>query len=193
MGKRIFILFLGNLALLVIGIMLLDAIGIVDYRSYLYDNLPFVRHYLEQKLEDPNLVEKESLLRYKQELDYLKKILDEKERILSDREKELISKEQELQEKLAMVDEMRSTLEKQQQIFKDQDAKITKLANYISSLPPDDAAKILANMDDDTIVDVLLKMDQIAERQGMQSLSSFLLSKLPPDRAARIGEKILRK
>ncbi|MGB9621491.1 MAG: periplasmic-type flagellar collar protein FlbB [Brevinematia bacterium] len=193
MSRRILILFIGNILLLIIGVMLLDTIGIIDYRSYLYENVPFVRNYLVQKLEDPNLVEKENLLRYKQELDYLKKVLDERERDLSNREKEIAVKEQELQEKLSMVDEMKATLEKQQQIFKDQDAKVTKLANYISSLPPDDAVKILANMDDDTIVDVLLKMDQIAERQGLQSLSSFLLSKLPSDRAARIGEKILRR
>ncbi|MFN4244614.1 MAG: periplasmic-type flagellar collar protein FlbB [Brevinematia bacterium] len=193
MGKRILILLFGNLALLTIAMMIFDSIGIIDYRSFLYDNFPFIRSYLEQKLEDPKLLEKESLLRYKQELDYLKRMLDDREKKISEIEKELSAKEAELQQKLSMVEEMRSSLEKQQKIFKDYDEKITKVATYINSLPPDDASKILENMNDDMIVDVLLKIDRISERQGTLSISSFLLSKLPPDRAARISEKIMRK
>lgn len=193
MGKRILILLFGNIALITIAIMILDTLGIIDYRSFLYENFPFVRSYLEQKLEDPKLVEKESLLRYKEELDYIKKSLDSREKQISEKEKEIFAKENELQQKLSMVDEIRKSLEKQQKIFKDYDEKITKVATYINSLPPDDAVKILENMEDDMIVDVLIKMDKIAEREGRLSISSFLLSKLPPDRAARITEKILRK
>ena len=193
MGKRILILLFGNLALITIAIMILDSLGILDYRSFIYDNFPIVREYLEQKLEDPKLVEKESLLRYKQELDYLKRILDEREKKISEMEKELLTKETELKQKLSMVEEMKNSLEKQQKIFKDYDEKVTKIANYINSLPPDDAARILENMNDDMIVDILLKIDKISERQGTLSISSFLLSKLPSDRAARISEKIIRK
>lgn len=193
MGKRILILLLGNLALITIAIMIFDTLGIIDYRSFVYENIPFASQLLEQKLEDPSLLEKESLLRYKQELDYLKKILDNRQKSIEEKEKELLAKETELQQKLTMVEEMKSSLEKQQRMFKDYDEKITKVANYIGSLPPDDAAKILENMNDDMIVDVLLKMDRIAEREGRLSISSFLLSKLPPDRAARITEKIMRR
>lgn len=193
MGKRILILLFGNLALITIAIMIFDTLGIIDYRSFVYENIPFATQLLEQKLEDPSLIEKENLLRYKQELDYLKKILDNRQKNIEEKEKEILAKETELQQKLAMVEEMRISLERQQKIFKDYDEKITKVANYIGSLPPDDAARILENMDDNMIVDVLLKMDRIAEREGRLSISSFLLSKLPPDRAARITERILRK
>lgn len=193
MGKRILILLLGNIALITIAIMIFDTLGIIDYRSFIYENIPFATQLLEQKLEDPSLIEKENMLRYKQELDYLKKILDTRQKNIEEKEKEILAKEAELQQKLAMVEEMKNSLEKQQKIFKDYDEKITKVANYIGSLPPDDAARILENMDDNMIVDVLLKMDKIAEREGRLSISSFLLSKLPPDRAARITEKIMRK
>ncbi|MEN2998309.1 MAG: hypothetical protein ABDH28_04670 [Brevinematia bacterium] len=193
MGRRILILLFGNIALITIAIMVLDTLGIVDYRSFIYDNFPFVRGYLEQKLEDPKLIEKESLLRYKQELDYLKKALDERERKVEEKEKEIMAREVELQQKLAMVDEIRNSLEQQQRMFRSYDDKVTKVATYVNSLPPDSAARILENMDDDMIVDVLLKIDRIAEREGTLSISSFLLSKLPPDRAARITEKILRR
>ncbi len=193
MGKRILILLLGNIALITIAIMIFDTLGIIDYRSFIYENIPFATQLLEQKLEDPSLIEKENMLRYKQELDYLKKILDTRQKNIEEKEKEILAKEAELQQKLAMVEEMKNSLEKQQKIFKDYDEKITKVANYIGSLPPDDAARILENMDDNMIVDVLLKMDKIAEREGRFSISSFLLSKLPPDRAARITERIMRK
>ncbi|MCX8029820.1 MAG: hypothetical protein N2712_07505 [Brevinematales bacterium] len=193
MGRRILILLLGNIALVTIAVMIFDTLGVIDYRSFFYENFPFVRQYLEQKLEDPNLIEKESLLRYKEELDYLKRIIDDREKQVSEKEKELQSKEIDLQQKMAEVEEMRKSLEQQQKIFKNYDERITKVATYISSLPPDDAARILENMDDNSIVDVLLKIDQIAAREGTLSISSFLLSKLPPDRAARISEKMLRR
>lgn len=193
MGRRILILLFGNLALITIAIMVFDTLGIIDYRSYLYENFPLIRGLLEQKLEDPKLIEKESLLRYKQELDYFKRILEERERRILEKEKEITARETELQQKLAMIEEIRNSLEQQRMIFKNYDEKITKVATYINSLPPDDATKILENMEDDMIVDVLLKIDRIAEREGTLSISSFLLSKLPPDRAARITEKILRK
>jgi len=193
MSKRILLLLLGNLALITIGILILDTLGIIDYKGFLYDNIPPVKAYFEQKMEDPTLLEKESLLRYKEELDYMKNDLTRRLNEMQKKEEELRAKELELQQKLAEVEEVKANLEKQQKIFQDYNAKITKLANYIRSLPPDDAAKILENMKDDMIVDILIKIDQISEREGTLSISSFLLSKLPPDRAARIGQKILEK
>jgi flagellar protein FlbB len=193
MGKRILILLLGNLALLTIAILIFDTLGIIDYKGFLYENVPFIKKYFEQKLEDPTLLEKESLLRYKEELDYMKSDLTRRLNEIKSREEKLSAREIELQQKLAEVEEIKANLEKQQKIFQDYNDKIAKLANYIRSLPPDDASKILENMKDDMIVDILLKIDQLSEREGTLSISSFLLSKLPPDRAARIGQKILEK
>lgn len=193
MSRRILVLLFGNIALITIAIMIFDTLGIIDYRSFVYENIPFARQLLEQKLEDPKLIEKESLLRYKEELDYLKQSLDSREKQILEKEKEIMAKEAELQQRMTSIEELQRSLEQQQRIFRNYDEKITKIATYINSLPPEDAARILENMEDNTIVDVLLKIDEIAQREGTISISSFLLSKLPPDRAARISEKILRR
>ncbi len=193
MSRKILILLFGNLALLTILILLFDTFGIIDYREFLYENLPFVRSYIEQKIEDPSILEKENLLRYKTELDYIKNSLEKKEKELQIRESNIINKELELQQKMVEVEQVRANLEKLQNSFISYDQKVTKVANYLLNIPPDSAVKVLEEMDDNMIIDVLMKIDQISEREGIASISPLLLSRLPADRAARIQAKILQR
>ena len=48
-------------------------------------------------------------------------------------------------------------------------------------------------MDDQTVIDVLRKVEEIAKRSGSSSMGSYWLSLMPPDRAAEIQRKMLSK
>jgi flagellar protein FlbB len=48
-------------------------------------------------------------------------------------------------------------------------------------------------MDDQTVIDVLRKVEEIAAAEGSSSMGSYWLSLMPSDRAAEIQRKMLSK
>ena len=52
---------------------------------------------------------------------------------------------------------------------------------------------ILVAMDDQTVIDVLRKVEEIAKEKGASSLGSYWLSLMPADRAAEVQRKMLSK
>ena len=63
----------------------------------------------------------------------------------------------------------------------------------LNGMQPLAAVNILIAMDDQTVIDVLRKVEEIAKRSGSSSMGSFWLSLMPPDRAAEIQRKMLSK
>ena len=65
-----------------------------------------------------------------------------------------------------------------------------RLSTYLTNMPPGDAVEILVNYGDQTLLDVLLVTDELADQAGQQSLVPYWLSLMPAERAASIGEKL---
>ena len=58
---------------------------------------------------------------------------------------------------------------------------------------PEAAVGILVAMDDQTVIDVLRKVEEIAAAEGTSSMGSYWLSLMPSDRAATIQRKMISK
>ena len=58
---------------------------------------------------------------------------------------------------------------------------------------PQAAVDILIAMDDQVVIDVLRKVEEIAKTEGTSSMGSYWLSLMPPERAATIQRKMLSK
>ena len=60
-------------------------------------------------------------------------------------------------------------------------------------MKPDAAVAILVAMDDQTVIDVLRKVEELAAANGSSSMGSYWLSLMPSDRAAEIQRKMISK
>jgi flagellar protein FlbB len=60
-------------------------------------------------------------------------------------------------------------------------------------MPPQRAVGILAAMDDQDIIDVFRKTDQLAEASGSSSIVPFWMSLMDPQRAAEISRKMVSR
>lgn len=111
--------------------------------------------------------------------------LDALENLLAEREKNLLERENGLQIRLSQYDNKRANLD--------------QVSRYLTGMPPADAVKILAAMNDQDMIDVLRATESIAQAEGEQSLVSFWLSLLSrtgdegASRAAEIQVKMVRR
>ena len=58
---------------------------------------------------------------------------------------------------------------------------------------PQAAVDILIAMDDQTVIDVLRKVEELAAANGTSSMGSYWLSLMPSERAAEIQRKMISK
>jgi flagellar protein FlbB len=57
-------------------------------------------------------------------------------------------------------------------------------------MPPERAVGIIAAMDDQLVIDVFRKTEEIAQAEGTTSIVSYWMSLMPPDRAAELQRKM---
>ncbi|HOQ13410.1 MAG TPA: flagellar protein FlbB, partial [Spirochaetota bacterium] len=60
------------------------------------------------------------------------------------------------------------------------------LANKMANMPPEESVKIMVNWDDPLIIDVLRQMDADSAAAGRMSITSYLLTLFPKEKASRI-------
>ena len=60
-------------------------------------------------------------------------------------------------------------------------------------MPPKNAVAILVAMDDQDVIDVLRKADEVAAASGQASTVAYWLSLMPGERAAEIQRKMANK
>ena len=60
-------------------------------------------------------------------------------------------------------------------------------------MPPKNAVAILVAMDDQDVIDVLRKADEVAAARGEASTVAYWLSLMPGERAAEIQRKMANK
>ena len=77
--------------------------------------------------------------------------------------------------------------------YDDKEVNIEQIALNLNGMRPEAAVNILLAMDDQNVIDVLRKVEEIAKRDGASSMGSYWLSLMPADRAAEIQRKMLSK
>ncbi|MCH5289369.1 MAG: flagellar protein FlbB [Treponema sp.] len=100
---------------------------------------------------------------------------------------------QELEERLKMLEEREATFEAQVKKYEDRDAELVKVARYWYNMPPATAVAEIVKMEDQDIVDIFRKEDELAEKERRASMVSVWFMNMPADRAAVVQRKMTNK
>ena len=100
---------------------------------------------------------------------------------------------QELEERQRSLDERENSLNSMLSDAELRDRTVERNAINLINMPPERAVGILANMDDQDVIDVFLKTDEISEAAGNASIVPFWLSIMEPERAAELARKMVSR
>ena len=192
-GVRIFILFLLLVVLALGGVIWFDYLGIIDARSMIspvYQLLGLSHRSNVAGADDPNLLDKERLAKQQDALAALTQDLDSREAALDQREKTLNQLGDQLKEKEGALNAAQKALSDQQKAIDDRRVNLTQNVVYLTSMPPAKAVAILANQDDQFVIDTFRIEDQQATATGADSLTPVWLQLMPADRAATLTRKM---
>ncbi len=198
-GKTFAMLIL--IVILVLGGMLwFDYLGVISAKTTfapIYEMLGFqVQTSVTTGVEDLTLVANLEDDRFEKRLESLNILTEE----LDMREQNISLAEDQNQQIATELEEMRVSLEQQQITFDtevkkydDRNINIEATARNIAAMRPTDAVEILNETEDQELIDILRKVDEIARAEGAASQVSNWLSLMPPNRVAEINRKMASK
>ncbi len=163
-----------------------DYIGLISLNKYI-DKIKGKTTLVKNiKGDEPDLVARE---------EFNKQIAKLQERIeaLDKRESSLQQREKKLQTDVEKLEQMKKGLQLEKKKFiaskskhADFQKNIRVLAKKISNMPPGDSVKIMIRWEDPLIIAVLRQMDSDAQNAGTQSITSYLITLMPKEKASRI-------
>ena len=123
------------------------------------------------------------------------------------RNMELERQEQDMQNRHAQIEQMAQELEERQISLDERENSINVMlsdadlrnrtvernAINLTNMPPERAVGILTAMEDQDVIDVFLKTDELAEAAGNASIVPFWLSLMEPERAAELNRKMVSR
>jgi predicted nuclease with TOPRIM domain len=168
------------------GLFWLDYIGMVNLNRHINVFRSDPELVVDAVDDEPSLMAREEFEKEKQQLAERIEDMDRREAMIVQKEKSLdVEKEK--------LDEMRRCLDLEKKKLSDDNSRysgykdnVKKLAGKIVSMPPDESVKIMVNWEDPLIIDVLRQMDADAEDAGKVSITSYLITLFPKEKASRI-------
>jgi len=123
------------------------------------------------------------------------------------RGKELDKQQQDIQNKQGQIDQMAQELEDRQKALDERENSLNAMASdaeikdktvernaiNLTNMPPQRAVGILAAMDDQDVIDVFRKTDQLAQQAGTSSIVPYWLSLMDSQRAAELSRKMVSR
>jgi flagellar protein FlbB len=197
MMGRVFVLLLLVAILAAGGIVWFDYLNVIDAKAVLSPLSRFIGREArtQPKIdadEDLNL-DAERLDVRLIALDLQKQEVETYKRELDDRQREIEQMAQELEEQRKAVEEQANSLKAQTADADNRDRNIEAIARNLNGMPPERAVGIMAAMDDQDVIDVLRKTEEIARAAGTSSIVSYWLSLMEPARAAELQRKMAGK
>ena len=184
---KVFFLIILIIFVSVVGIFWLDYIGLVNmnklFRSYSPIGAPSV---LETAGDEPSLIEKEEFEKEKEKLAERIEELDSREARIVQAEKDIEKEKEKLEEIRKGLELEKEKIEKEKSTYSGYKRNVEDLAQKIYNMRPEEAIQIILNWDDPLIIDVFRQMDADAADEGRASITSYLISRMPNERASRI-------
>jgi flagellar protein FlbB len=176
-GFRIVILLLLVAVLLLGGLVWFDYLGIVDAKGLLAPVFTLIRgERVVVDADDPLLLEKERMAKQLE--------------ALAIRSEELTAWEQERE---TTIEDREKVFNERLQAFENRRVNLQQNSDYLVGMPPENAVKILLQMEDQDVIDIFRMTEEQAQATGELSLVSYWLSLMPADRAAVLQRKMSRK
>lgn len=135
----------------------------------------------------------ERLAKQREALDIFKEELDKRESDIAELEKQNEKVAVELLEREKNQEEREKTFDQTVSKYNEKAINVTQIAQNLNGMRPENAVEILKALDDQTCIDVLRRVDELALERGAMSMTSYWLSLMPADRAATIERKTLSK
>jgi flagellar protein FlbB len=193
-GFRVLILILLVVVIALGGLVWFDYLGVIDARQTL---APLFRLLGAEpavvNAEDPLLLEKERLAKQVEALAFRSEELTTRQQELDQRDAELTQKIEELQSREQALDDREKVFNERVAAFDNRRDNLRQNAEYLVGMPPENAVKILLEMEDQYVIDLFRVTEEQARRAGEVSLVAYWLSLMPPDRAATLQRKMARK
>jgi flagellar protein FlbB len=119
--------------------------------------------------------------------------LERREQDISNRRGHIEQMAQELEERQKNLDERENSFNALLSDAEIKDRTVERNAINLTNMPPQRAVGILEAMDDQDVIDVLRKTDELAEAAGTSSIVPFWLSLMESQRAAEISRKMVSR
>ncbi|MDR0289977.1 MAG: flagellar protein FlbB [Treponema sp.] len=194
MMGRVFVLLLLIAVLAAGGLVWLDYLNIIDAKVVIS---PLTRHIGMQPRSQPRTgpdellnLDAERLAIRLEALDLQKLEVDTRNRDLDSRQGLIEQMAQELEARQQQLDDMANSLRGRQEDAENRDRNIEQNARLLNGMPPERAVGIMSAMDDQDVIDVLRKTEEIAQAAGTTSIVSYWLSLMEPARAAELQRKM---
>ncbi|HNV46878.1 MAG TPA: hypothetical protein PKJ16_07530 [Spirochaetota bacterium] len=183
-AKLLYILLL-IMFIVVIGFFWLDHIGFINLKKMFGVKKDAVS-VLDAKGDEPSLVEREEFEKEKLKVGERVEDLDKREAAIQEAEKTLHTDREKLEEIRKGLELEKNKIEKEKKQYSGYKRNVVDLAQKIENIPPEQAVEILIRWEDTLVIDVLRQIDFNATEAGKMSISSYLISLMPKDKASRI-------
>jgi hypothetical protein len=188
MGKlSVLFLFLLFLALIIAGGFILDFLGLLNFRAMIYPYLgkvPLIGTYFVPRIEPWEVIKEEELRRLRASIEERWRMLEEREEKLARDREELAKLEEELKLEREELQAQREALRERIVKYEEEEERLKRLASYYQRMRPAEAASILQELDDMTIINIFRHMPE--------GTVSIILMNMVPSRAAEITRKMSR-
>ncbi|MCR5284899.1 MAG: flagellar protein FlbB [Treponema sp.] len=198
LGKSVVLLII-ILILLVGGLLWFDFLGVLNVKSVfspLYKMMgktPQTSTTVTQSKPLVSNLDEDRLRKQREANDLFKEELDKREQDILALENQNAQIAAELSEREKNQEEREKTFNLTVKKYDDKNINVEQIARNLNGMRPQAAVDILVAMDDQTVIDVLRKVEEIAAAEGSSSMGSYWLSLMPSDRAAQIQRKMISK
>ena len=117
--------------------------------------------------------------------------LDKHEQDILNRRGQIEQMAQELEERQKALDERENSFNALLTDAEIKDRTVERNAINLTNMPPERAVGILTAMDDQDVIDVLRKTDELAQANGTASIVPYWLSLMESQRAAELSRKMV--
>jgi flagellar protein FlbB len=185
------------LALAIGGLFWFDFLGVVDAKSIFAPALRLVglptRTGTALPADSPSLLDDERFAKQLAAVDAVRQELAEQEKAAAERQAAIEAMAQEIEDRAKTLDERENSFKQMMERYENRRANVEQNARYLTGMPPADAVKILAQSDDQTVIDILRAVEEIASKTGEASVVAYWLSLLPAEKSAVIQRKMNEK
>ena len=168
------------------GVFWLDYIGIIQLNKYVSRFSKESPSVMEKAGDEPSLIEREEFEKEKQKLQDRVEDLDKREALLAEEEKKYKTEKEKLDEMMSGLKLEKKKFEDVKKSYSGYQKNIKILAEKLINMPPEESVKIMVNWEDPMIIDVLRQLDSDALEGGQQSITPYLITLMPKDKASRI-------
>lgn len=195
-APRIIVLILALIVLVFSGFIWFDFLGLIDVKDTFAPVFGFIGIRTRTKIEEPmapDLLDQQRLAQQWEALTLEYEKLAQLGGSLDLREARVNQMMERVREREEALEEREKSFNARQEQYENRNANLRTVSVQFASMPPTEAVLRLTQMNDQDVIDILRMTDSIAQEAGVNSISSYWLQLMAPDRAAAIQEKMIDK